>query len=96
MISKYECDIHELRERKQRQEAAMIKLFTKAKEGAHEDIILGLTREITRVQDELRLELSSTNRLKTQYQRLYELLCSATIKNLHQSFSSVYSQEIRR
>jgi len=33
----------------------MIELFKKAKEGADEDIILGLTREITRVQDELRL-----------------------------------------
>lgn len=73
----------------------MLELFKKAKEGFDEDIIMGLTRDIARVHDELRMELSTTTRLKTQYQRLYELLCSATTKNLHQSFSSVYSAEIR-
>lgn len=47
------------------------------------------------MQEELRFEQSTTTKLKTQYQRMYELLCSAATKNLHQTFNSIYSKDIR-
>ena len=68
--------------------------FKKARESGDEELIPGIAREITAIQEDLRLEQSTTTRLKTQYQRLYELLCSATTKNLHQTFGSVYTQDI--
>ena len=68
--------------------------FSKAREEDDSEIIPGLSREIVSVQDDLRVEQSSCSRLKSQYHRLYELLCSSTTKNIHQAFGTVYSSEI--
>ncbi len=95
MITTYELDIHSLREKKLAQEATMAKLFSEAREDIENELIPGLAKEITDVQEELRFEQSNTTKLKTQYQRMYELLCSAATKNLHQTFNSIYSKDIR-
>lgn len=92
MIDKYDSDIQELKDKKKIQEAMMAEEFKHARENAEEDLIMGLSQEISSIQDQLRLEQSTTTRLKTQYQRLYELLCSATSKDLHQTFGTVYTE----
>lgn len=69
----------------------MNQLFNQAREDADHEMIPGLTKEILNVQEELRFEQTTTNKLKNQYQRLYELLCSAATKNLHQTFNTVYT-----
>jgi hypothetical protein len=79
-----------LKDKKKVQEAMMNDELNKARQ-IDKDLIPGLAREIAGVQDDLRIEQSNTTRLKTQYQRLYELLCSAATKNLHQTFGTVYS-----
>jgi hypothetical protein len=93
MITKYENDIQELKDKKKIQESMMNEEFERLRQNDGE-LIPGLAREISSVQEELRLEMATTTRLKTQYQRLYELLCSASITNLHQTFGSVYHEVI--
>lgn len=95
MITTYELDIQTLKDKKLSQEQSMSKLFNDAREDMENELIPGLGKEITEIQEELRFEQTTTNRLKTQYQRLYELLCSAATTNLHQTFNTVYSKEIR-
>lgn len=95
MITTYELDIHTLREKKLEQENAMNKLFADAREDIENELIPGLAKEIANIQEELRFEQSTTTKLKTQYQRMYELLCSAATTNLHQTFNSIYSKDVR-
>jgi hypothetical protein len=95
MITTYELDIQTLKDKKIGQENAMNRLFNDAREDIDNELIPGLAKEINEIQEELRFEQSTTTKLKTQYQRLYELLCSAATKNLHQTFNSIYSKEVR-
>ena len=43
--------------------------------------------QIIHVQEEIRTESSVNNRLKTQYQKLYEILCSTVSRNIHETFN---------
>ena len=43
----------------------------------------GIEDEIQKVQEVIREESSITNRLKSQYQKLYEILCSTASRNIH-------------
>lgn len=87
MIEKYELDKHGLSERKGKQEVEMGKLFAQHRNRS-EDVMGGLEGEISKVQEELRFEQGKTSKLKGQYQRLYELLCSSASKNIHQTFNN--------
>lgn len=93
MIEKYEIDIHTLKGKKKEHDEELM-LFIEELRGHHEGNVLvdGLHEEISKAQEELRFEQSKNNKLKAQYQKLYELLCSATGKNIHQTFNEVLSQ----
>ena len=92
MISKYEEDIQALKDRKLEMEYEMGDMFKRAREEGDVELIPGLPREISTLQEDLRIEMSTTTRLKTQYQRLYELLCSSTTKNIHETFNTLHQK----
>ena len=43
--------------------------------------------QISKVQEELRHESSVNNKLRTQYQKLYEIICSTASRNIHETFN---------
>lgn len=47
----------------------------------------GIEDQIAKVQDDIRAESSVNNKLKTQYQKLYELLCSNISRNVLETFN---------
>lgn len=51
MIDKYDSDIQELKDKKKIQEAMMAEEFKHARENAEEDLIMGLSQEISSIQD---------------------------------------------
>ena len=74
----------------------MGEMFKRAREDGDVELIPGLQREISALQEDLRIELSTTTRLKAQYQRLYEMLCSSTTTNIHNTFNSLHVGENQR
>lgn len=42
--------------------------------------------QIAHVQELLRTETSANNKLRAQYQRFYEILCSTVSRNVHETF----------
>lgn len=62
-------------------------MLENARERDHSSLSKSLTEIINKLNEEIRGEQSKAGRLKNAYQKLYELLCSATSKNIHQTFN---------
>ena len=88
MIEKYEIDIFSLKERKDQQESTLSTMMRAAREDQmEEEMQRDIESQILHVQEQIRTESSVNNRLKTQYQKLYEILCSTVSRNIHETFN---------
>ena len=87
LISKYELDIYELRNIKETTDNELASILQDAREQQEDKIFGTLSDVILKTQEDIRFEQSNNTKLKNQYQKLYELLCSATSKHIHTTFS---------
>ena len=92
MIERYELDIYGLREKKKEVEDQIGIMIKESKETEERISMLeGIEEETNRTQEEVRFYQSTNTKLKNQYQKLYEVLCSATSKHIHNTFNEVVS-----
>ena len=94
MINRYELDIHELKENSKLQEAEFHEMTSKALENDREiEFLPELYDDILKMQEDIRNVHSENTKLKHQYQKLYELLCSSTSKNIREVFNDAVRSE---
>ena len=51
-----------------------------------EEMEKDIESQISHIQELIRIESSANNKLKTQYQKFYEILCSTVSRNVHETF----------
>jgi hypothetical protein len=83
MIEKFEVDIYTLKERKDQQESSLASMMKAAREDEMvEEMEKDIESQISHIQEVIRNETSVNNKLKGQYQKFYEILCSTVSRNV--------------
>lgn len=87
MISRYESDIEQLKQKKEEVESDINQLMNTARDRDSSKLSKSLADIFSKLQQDIRQEQGKGARLKNAYQKLYELLCSAVSKDIHQVFN---------